>query len=213
MLIEKIAHMKKLFHRTPLLLFFVFFSTQGFTQTDTTSQTDTTKQKSLSPLLDKYYTRPKEDPVAKKPIVKSKGVQQQTVKTPAPAKQVPIEEKRLTFPTPARPAIATTPPLPDSATTVVAEAPVMTAPVSEPVITAPLSKGTIVADTKISKTVTDTTKITRPVITSTAALPPKTTIPKPQGFKRPRLGSSSPLYDTYEKNNNGAGSVTTLPKR
>ncbi len=27
-----------------------------------------------------------------------------------------------------------------------------------------------------------------------------------------RLGSSSPLYDTYEKNSNGAGSVTTNPK-
>jgi hypothetical protein len=27
-----------------------------------------------------------------------------------------------------------------------------------------------------------------------------------------RLGSSSPLYDTWEKNNNGAGSVTTSPK-
>jgi len=29
---------------------------------------------------------------------------------------------------------------------------------------------------------------------------------------RNRLGSSSPLYDTYEKNNYGAGSVTTSPK-
>ncbi len=27
-----------------------------------------------------------------------------------------------------------------------------------------------------------------------------------------RLGSSSPLYNTYEKNSNGAGSVTTKPK-
>lgn len=29
---------------------------------------------------------------------------------------------------------------------------------------------------------------------------------------RNRLGSSSPQYNTYEKNNNGAGSVTTSPK-
>jgi len=31
-------------------------------------------------------------------------------------------------------------------------------------------------------------------------------------YERDRLGSSSPLYNTYEKNNYGAGSVTTSPK-
>lgn len=35
--------------------------------------------------------------------------------------------------------------------------------------------------------------------------------PTPQLFDT-RLGSSSPLYDTWKKNNNGAGSVTTSPK-
>lgn len=38
---------------------------------------------------------------------------------------------------------------------------------------------------------------------------PATTSPD---YDRDRLGSSSPLYNTYEKNNNGAGSVTTSPK-
>jgi hypothetical protein len=28
-----------------------------------------------------------------------------------------------------------------------------------------------------------------------------------------RLGSSSPQFNTWEKNNNGAGSVTTSPKQ
>ena len=39
------------------------------------------------------------------------------------------------------------------------------------------------------------------------AQPEKKTI-----YRDTRLGSSSRLYDTYEKNNNGAGSVTTSPK-
>lgn len=33
-----------------------------------------------------------------------------------------------------------------------------------------------------------------------------------QIYRGNRLGSSSPLYDTYQKNNYGAGSVTTSPK-
>lgn len=215
--------MKKLFYHTPLLLLFVFFSIQGYGQAE--AEADTTKKTSKSPLLDKYYTRPKEDTVATKTVIKSTGVEQKTVKTPAPVKQAPIEEKRLAFPTPERPAIATTPtapeiaPLPapviasaDSISTVVAEAPVKILPVAEPPVTTPLSKSTIVADTKISMPVTDSSKITRPVITIAATVPPKIAVTKPEGFKRPRLGSSSPLYNTYEKNNNGAGSVTTLPK-
>lgn len=31
-------------------------------------------------------------------------------------------------------------------------------------------------------------------------------------YRDTRLGSSSPLYDTYKKNKNGAGAVTTTPK-
>ena len=203
--------MKKLFYHSPLLLILVFFSLQGF------GQTDTTKKKSLSPLLDKYYTRPKEDTVAKKPVIKSSGVQQRTVQTPAPVKQQPIEEKRLAFPTPVRPAVAVTPAAPkvestpvDSVVPVIAATPVV---VETPVII-PLSTETIVAETKVAAPISDTTKIVRPVITSTAVIPPKAPVGKAEaGFKRPRLGSSSPLYNTYEKNNNGAGSVTTLPKR
>ena len=201
--------MKKLVYHSPLVLLLVFISVQGF------GQTDTTKPKSVSPLLDKYYTRPKKDTVAAKPVFKSTGVQQKTAKTPTPVMQKPIEEKRLTFPTPNRPAIATTPTVPaDSISTVVVEAPVITTPVTETPVTAPLSTSIIIADTKLSIPVADTSKITRPVITTTAAIPPKSPVAKPEGgFERPRLGSSSPLYNTYKKNNNGAGSVTTLPKR
>jgi hypothetical protein len=40
------------------------------------------------------------------------------------------------------------------------------------------------------------------------------TIPaKPHIYRDTRLGSSSPLYNTYQKNDNGAGAVTTNPHK
>ena len=86
--------MKKLLHYIPLLLIFVFFSVNGFTQV-----LDTTKQNSEHPLLDKYYPRPKTDPIPKNPVVKSTGVEQKTVIATPKKMPQPIEEKRLTFPT------------------------------------------------------------------------------------------------------------------
>ncbi len=214
--------MKKLLYHTPMLLFFVFFSLKGIAQADTATIKDSTKQVSKSPLLDKFYTRPNEEKAAMKPVIKSTEAQTKTAKIPLPVKQTQIEENKLIFPAPTRPAIAVTPaelpkveivPIVDSIPPIIAESPTKTAPGIEiPVIT-PLSKGTILADTKISLPIADTSRINRPVITTTATVPPTIPIARPEGFKRPRLGSSSPLYNTYEKNNNGAGSVTTLPKR
>ncbi len=53
-----------------------------------------------------------------------------------------------------------------------------------------------------SSNYTSPVPVQKEVQTKPAAIPMRDT----------RLGSSSPLYDTYEKNNNGAGSVTTSPK-
>jgi hypothetical protein len=36
---------------------------------------------------------------------------------------------------------------------------------------------------------------------------------KPTMYRDTRLGSSSPLYDTYEKNDYGAGAITTNPNK
>ena len=36
---------------------------------------------------------------------------------------------------------------------------------------------------------------------------------KTQKYRPTRLGSSSPLYDTYKKNDNGAGAITTNPNK
>lgn len=35
----------------------------------------------------------------------------------------------------------------------------------------------------------------------------------PSNYRDTRLGSSSPLYNTYKKNDNGAGAVTTNPNK
>jgi hypothetical protein len=62
--------------------------------------------------------------------------------------------------------------------------------------------------------ISDTTAINKP---STVVVPPpaqKVYTPPPPSppLMDTRLGSSTKQYDTWEKNNNGAGSVTTSPK-
>lgn len=193
--------MKKLLLNIPILLFFVFFSVKGF------AQADTTKQSSDHPLLDKYYPRPKEDTIAKNPTIKSKGVEQKNVIATPKNKPQSIEEKRLSFPTPVqRPVIASAPVQKDS---VVIEV--------EPPVIVPISTGVIVADSKLPTPVSaDISQIAKPAIaTANPTLTPakKNNSKIDPGYQRNRLGSSSPLYDTYEKNAKGAGSVTTLPKR
>lgn len=191
--------MKKFLHSSPILLLFVFITVNGF------SQIDTAKQTSEHPLLDKYYPRPKSDKVAKNPVIKSTGVQQKTVIS-APNKPQPIEEKRLTFPTPAtRPEIVAAPVQKDS----------IQAEVETPVMT-PVSKGVVITDSKLETLKTDSVKIAKPVIATATTTPPPVQKPPSKvdpGYQRNRLGSSSPLYNTYKKNANGAGSVTTLPKQ
>lgn len=191
--------MKKLFLNTPILLLFVFFSINGF------SQSDTAKQTTDHPLLDKYYPRPKTEPVPKKPIVKSTGVEQKNVIATPKNKPQPIVENRLYFPTPVQRPETVVAPVKKDSVLVEVESPVFT----------PVSKGVVITDSKLVP-VSDSAKITKPVMAAATATPSSS--PKPQskidpGYQRNRLGSSSPLYNTYEKNAKGAGSVTTLPKR
>ena len=192
--------MKKLLLNFPVLLLFVFLSVNGL------AQADTTKQTSEHPLLDKYYPRPKSDTVAKNPVIKSTGVKPNNVIAAPKNKPQSIEEKRLTFPTPIkRPEIVSATIQKDS---VVAE-------VETPIIT-PVSKGVAITDSKSAIPVSDSAIIAKPIIATATFTPPpaqKSTSKIEPGYNRNRLGSSSPLYDTYKKNSNGAGSVTTLPKR
>jgi hypothetical protein len=69
------------------------------------------------------------------------------------------------------------------------------------------------------KTVVNNTPSAPPVTETNASPAPATPVapvqPTPANtiYRDTRLGSSSPLYNTYEKNNNGAGSVTTNPNK
>ena len=61
---------------------------------------------------------------------------------------------------------------------------------------------------------TDTTAINKPTNTP-VQLPIQKKVQNHaagEPYRETRLGSSSPLYDTYEKNGYGVGSVTTNPK-
>ena len=91
-----------------------------------------------------------------------------------------------------------------------------------------------VPERKPAPAVTTTTIVpavtTKPAVTTTPAITTATTInkpttvraqtpvqkvqtqPAPPPYMDTRLGSSTKQYDTWEKNNNGAGSVTTSPK-
>jgi hypothetical protein len=62
--------------------------------------------------------------------------------------------------------------------------------------------------------VNDTTIINQPA-TVTQTIPVQKAIPQQvpsEIYRDTRLGSSTPQYDTWKKNNNGAGSVTTHSK-
>jgi hypothetical protein len=47
----------------------------------------------------------------------------------------------------------------------------------------------------------------------TAPLPNEYSTPQPHIYRDTRLGSSSPLYNTYKKNDYGAGAITTNPNK
>lgn len=185
------------------IMLLVFSSLEGFSQSSNTPSDD----KSDHPLLDKYYPQPKEKAPGKvipPPAVSSTVNSLPT--TPVPAKPAPVMKPAVT-PTPepvANPVVETVPapalkaealPLQGSAPTmssatvpVIANTPVATPPVADSIVT-------VVAPPPAPKT----------------AAPIADKIPTPP-FNPNRLGSSTKKYDTWEKNSNGAGSVTTSPK-
>ncbi|KAA9037188.1 hypothetical protein FW778_17320 [Ginsengibacter hankyongi] len=179
--------------RILLAVFFISFSIQGFSQ-------DT--EKSEHPLLDKYY------PQAQKPKPDTnKAITNQ------------IQPVYQVKPTPSARNISS--------------------PTKKPVLTATIIPADTMSEkpapaTKIVPAVTNTTAITAPVAdvstvsgpsnkpainkqdTITAKLPVQRIVQPQRAPTQPymdtRLGSSTPQYDTWKKNNNGAGSVTTSPK-
>ena len=171
-------------------IFFNVISSQTFGQDSTI--------KSVHPKMDKYYPRPQEAPRTNNEVA-----------TPAspvlPAQQTPT--------------ITTT--QPSTNNTVVSPSPSIV-PNERATEMPAIEAGPAVTNTPVTVQPSDTklnasNSVTAPPSVTVTAPTPKV-IPKPKAppelpYMDTRLGSSSPQYNTWEKNNNGAGSVTTSPKQ
>ena len=172
-----------------LCIFFSAVSSQTFGQDSTI--------KSVHPKMDKYYPRPQEAPKMNNEVA-----------TPAPP--VLPSQQATTITT-----------QPSSNNTVVSPSPSIVPNVQATEMPA-IEAGPAVTNTPVTVQPSDTklnasNSVTAPPSVTVTAPVPKV-IPKPKAPTEPpymdtRLGSSSPQYNTWEKNNNGAGSVTTSPKQ
>jgi hypothetical protein len=171
----------------------LLFSLQGFSQTP---------DKSEHPLLDKYYPQ-----------------------------QQKFIDRNKTMATQIKP-ISQTTKLPGTATVAVPKAPVINPAVTAAPVVKPAPDEAITTPVVNTPAETTTPSVTNlPAVTTTSAITNAPVLNKPVVVIPPappqkkvqtqhtdptyidtRLGSSSPLYNTYEKNSNGEGSVTTSPK-
>ncbi|HSN08217.1 MAG TPA: hypothetical protein VLS85_04220 [Hanamia sp.] len=176
----------------------VVFSLQSFSQT-------TTPSKSLHPKMDKYYPRPQNTQVlnnnADTSAVIPAPVRPVTQASPAPSMTVAPASSQSTVVNPA-PAVKPNMPAPAEA-----ETPPAPAVTSTPVNVEPLN--TTVTN---SNTVTTPAAVTVNKPAQTVPATPASNYVDPASLFTTRLGSSSPQYDTWKKNDNGAGSVTTQSK-
>lgn len=140
-------------------------------------------EKSEHPLLDKYYPR--------------------NTNTPKAA-TTQINPEPETKPAP----VITTTVAPTAPTT-----PVMPATAEPAEVPTGISSVTTPTETAQPTMTTTTTTINKPTMVAPKIPTQKiSSQPPPPPYRDTRLGSSTKQYDTWEKNNNGAGSVTTSPK-
>ncbi len=174
----------------------ILFSFDGFSQT--------TPAQSVHPKMDKYYPRPQKTQVLDNNADTSSVI-------PAPARPV-------TQTSPA-PVMTTSPP---SNNTVVNQAPAVTpttpATVEPQIQTGPAVTSTPVTVAPSNTTVTNSNTVTAPAaVTVNKHVQPKqvsqtSSYVDPSSLFTTRLGSSAPQYDTWQKNNDGAGSVSSQSK-
>ncbi len=145
---------------------------------------------SSHPLLDKYYPQ-SHQPANNAPQTKRTTPIPPSTQTQTPVSNAPVSNNAPTLP------VNTTNPGPEPATTTAAEHSIVTDSTGTTTTTPPA-----------------TTILTKPaMITKTSPTQPtQTQSYDPNSLYDTRLGSSSPLYNTYEKNSNGEGTVTISPK-
>jgi hypothetical protein len=178
--------------RKLILLFGILFtvvSLESFGQDSTI--------KSAHPKMDKYYPRPQEAPKINNEVTTPASPVLPSQQSPAITTQ-PSTNNTVVSPSPSI--------VPNEQVTEMPSIEAGPAVTSTPVTVQP-------SDTKLNSSSSVTAP---PVVTATAPAPKVT--PKPKAPPEPpymdtRLGSSSPQFYTWEKNNNGAGSVTTSPKQ
>ena len=191
-----------------LVAFILLFCFNGFTQNT---------EKSLHPLLDKYYPRAETDtnkavtnqiqPLPPKPAPAVTSVPVVTTAPAMTATPPPVLTTTVTNVTP--PASVTTAPATSTALPAVTGTPTLTPPDTTTtavtgVTTEPTATPAVTTTTSVNRTTTVT--VQTPPVQKMPSQPP------PPPYMDTRLGSSTKQYDTWEKNNNGAGSVTTSPK-
>ena len=144
-----------------------------------------TTDPSSHPLLDKYYPQPKRPEI---------DTSTRAVNNPIVTQQTGIKNSNNLV---NKPASKFTPIInPDDTTA----APTTT------------TTHSITGSPSVTTTSSSTTVTTKPavILNNAPGQPPKSY--DPNSLYDTRLGSSAPQYDTYEKNRNGEGSVTTSPK-
>lgn len=153
---------------------------------------DTTHER----LVDKYYPKAKQAP----PVPKTEKVNPVITST---NKTAPVNTPVTTVPLRAT---VTAPPPPDNEPVApVADINKEVSPVTETATQVQAPQSPLSNDVgKINKNTNNNTKIGTDNYNPDPASPI---------YRDTRLGSSSPLYNTYEKNNNGAGSITTNPNK
>lgn len=175
-----------------LVLLVVLFSSQGFSQTT---------EKSEHPLLDKYYPQLQKPKVDTNRAITNQINQEPQIKSLPPVTNVsdPASKPLVTA----------------------AIIPADTTSATSSVTTTVPSVTTKSAINNTNSNVTTVSPLSTKLVinkqdTVTAKMPVQQITPPQQAPTQPymdtRLGSSSPQYDTWEKNDNGAGAVTTSPK-
>ncbi len=177
----------------------VVFSLQGFSQTTTTIP-------SSHPKMDKYY------PQAQK--TQTIYDNPDTIKVMAPAKPVTTTNNAPVMTTAPVTTDNVVQPKSNVTPTIPQQAPEPVMPTTSAITNTSVSVDTAATRTVSSNTISKpaTVKINKPPVQVAPAAPTSNYV-DPSSLFTTRLGSSSPQYDTWKKNDDGAGSVTTQSKQ
>lgn len=174
----------------------VVFSLKGFSQT-------TNPTKSLHPKMDKYYPQ-----AQKTQILDANADTSSEITTAKPVTSAGNAPVMTTTPAVTDKVVQPKP----TVTPAIPQAPEPEMPTTPAVTSTPVSVDTAAARTASSTTISKPAAVTVNAPVQKPAPQPAPGV-TPSSLFTTRLGSSSPQYDTWKKNDDGAGSVTTQSKQ